>query len=261
MAKSLIETYYGKKPYKSYFYGCSNGGRHALVAASRYADQYDGILAGNPGFNLPKAAVSQLWGAQQYYAYHAFPICLQFYPSGIFLVGDAILARCDALDGLVDNMVTNPLKCQTAFDLDEDVLTCSGARDGTCLTEDQKTVLADIIAGAKNSFGGPLYTNFLWDVGIKGSNWSFWEFFASTFLDPGAVAFIFGTPPENPAGFNGLAYALNLGGTGFDPDVDAPKIFATSGPYTESSMSFMTPPDLTMSGSSQVQAAGVSRYG
>ena len=75
MAKSLIETYYGKKPYKSYFSGCSNGGRHAMVAASRYADQYDGILAGNPGFNLPQAAVSQLWGAQQYYIYkHKSPL-------------------------------------------------------------------------------------------------------------------------------------------------------------------------------------------
>src|SRR4030042_1237610 len=65
MAKSLISAYYGRKPVKSYFYGCSNGGRHAMVAASRYADQYDGILAGNPGFNLPKAAVSQPWGGRQ----------------------------------------------------------------------------------------------------------------------------------------------------------------------------------------------------
>jgi pimeloyl-ACP methyl ester carboxylesterase len=250
MAKRLIMTYYGKKPYKSYLYGCSNGGRHAMVAASRYADQYDGILAGNPGFNLPQAAVSQLWGAQQYYTITTPDITISnsFTPTEFSLVGNAILDKCDALDGLVDDMVTNPLKCQSAFDLDEDVPTCSGARDGTCLTAVQKTVLADIIAGAKNSSGEPLYTNFLWDVGIKGSNWAFWEFFASMNLDPGAVAFIFGTPPESPVGFNGLNYALNLGGTGFNPDVDAPKIFDTFGPYTESSMSFMTPPDLTMSG-------------
>jgi feruloyl esterase len=250
MAKSLITTYYGKKPDKSYLYGCSNGGRHAMVAASRYADQYDGILAGNPGFNLPKAAVSQLWGAQQYYTLTtpSTNIGSSFTPAEFALVGDAILTKCDALDGLVDHMVTNPLECQTAFNFDKDVPTCSGARNGTCLTAAQKMVLANIMAGAKNSAGKPLYTNFLWDPGIKGSNWSFWEFFASTFLDPGAVGFIFGTPPENPVGFNGLAYALNLGGTGFDPDADASKIFATNGTYTESGMSFMTPPDLTMSG-------------
>ena len=254
MAKRLIKTYYGKKPDKSYLYGCSNGGRHAMVAASRYADEYDGILAGNPGFNLPKAAVSQIWGAQQYYTLTAPSTNLgdSFTPAEFSLVGNAILTKCDGLDGLVDNMVTNPLACQAVFHLDKDVQTCSGARNGTCLTAAQKTVLANIMAGAKNSHGHSLYANFLWDPGIKGSNWSFWEFFASTVLDPGAVAFIFTTPPDyppqDPADFNGTLYTLNLDGHGFNTDVDAPKIFATSRPYTKSSMSFMTPPDLTMRG-------------
>lgn len=66
MAKNLIKTAYGKAPDRSYFAGCSNGGRHAMVTAARYGDQYDGILAGNPGFHLPKAATAQLWKAQQY---------------------------------------------------------------------------------------------------------------------------------------------------------------------------------------------------
>ena len=101
--------------------------------------------------------------------------------------------------------------------------------------------------GMKNSAGKPLYTNFLWDTGIKGGGWASWEFYGVQ-LDPGAVAFIFGTPPRTVAGFNDLNYALNLDGTGFVTDVDAPKIFATYGHYKESSMSFMTPPDLSMSG-------------
>ncbi len=49
MAKGAIQAAYGKAPDRSYIGGCSNGGRHAMVAASRYADQYDGVLAGNPG--------------------------------------------------------------------------------------------------------------------------------------------------------------------------------------------------------------------
>lgn len=255
MAKSLIRAYYGKKPFKSYFYGCSNGGRHAMVAASRYADEYDGILAGAPGFNLPQAAVAQLWGAQQYAKISALDpatgrpnLYSSFSSTELNLIGDTILAKCDSLDGLVDNMVSNPFACQIAFHLDTDVPTCSAGRDGTCLTAEQKDVLNDIFAGARNSSNEPLYTNFLWDVGIKASNWSWWEFFASTFLDPGAVAFIFGTPPRSPTGFNGTDYALNWGGTGFNTDVDAPKIFASNTTYTEPSMSFMTPPDLTMSG-------------
>ena len=66
MAKALIEAAYGKAPDRSYMTGGSNGGRHTMVGAARYADQYDGFLAVAPGFNLPQAAVAQLWGAQQW---------------------------------------------------------------------------------------------------------------------------------------------------------------------------------------------------
>ena len=62
MAKNLIKIYYGKMPDKSYIVGTSNGGRHAMVAGARFPDLYEGFLAGSPGFNLPKAAVAQLWG-------------------------------------------------------------------------------------------------------------------------------------------------------------------------------------------------------
>ena len=64
MAKQLIQTAYGKGPDRSYIGGCSNGGRHAMVAASRLGDQYDGYLVGAPGFRLPYAALTQIWGAQ-----------------------------------------------------------------------------------------------------------------------------------------------------------------------------------------------------
>ncbi len=66
MAKRLVKAAYGRGPDRSYFAGGSNGGRHTMVASTRYADQYDGFLAIAPGFNLPKAAVAQMWGAQQY---------------------------------------------------------------------------------------------------------------------------------------------------------------------------------------------------
>src|SRR5262249_43531640 len=66
MAKRVIRAAYGKSAAYSYIGGCSNGGRHTMVAAARYADQYDGYLVGSPGFNLPKAAVANIYGAQQY---------------------------------------------------------------------------------------------------------------------------------------------------------------------------------------------------
>lgn len=252
MAKRLIKTYYGKFPDKSYFAGCSNGGRHTMVAASRYADEYDGFFAGSPGFNLPQAAVSQLWGAQQYatiseYAGGRPDISTSFSPEDQALVSEAILAVCDEqCDGVEDGMVGDPLGCQELFNINRDVPTCENPGGEGCLTYGQKSVLARIHAGAMNSYGDPIYTNFLWDPGIISGNWRFWEFTASKSLDPGAVGLIFSVPPDPGCIFGGYDWVLNWNGTGFDVDRDAPKIYATDDTYTEASMSFMTPPDLLM---------------
>lgn len=243
MAKNLITKAYGRGPDRSYFGGCSNGGRHAMVAAARSAGQYDGIIAGDPGYNLPRAAVAQLYGAQQYAkvatATSAGQPDLQtaFTPAELKLVADRVLARCDALDGLADGIVSDVKSCKTRFRLDSDVPTCTGARDGKCLTAVQKTVLSNVFAGARNSAGKPIYNSFPFDAGISGSNWREWKFVSPPTRDAGAVAFIFASPPmaDRPGG---LPLAL-----GFDMDKDAPAIYATNGIYSESAMSFMPPPD------------------
>lgn len=59
VAKQLIELMYQTKPNKSFFMGCSNGGREAMQAAMRYPQEFDGVIAGNPGFHLSKAAVGE----------------------------------------------------------------------------------------------------------------------------------------------------------------------------------------------------------
>lgn len=256
LARRIIAAAYGKAPERSYLGGCSNGGRHAMVAASRYADQYDGIFAGDPGFHLPKAAVAQLYGVQQY-ASIATPdakgrpdISSAFRPDELALVGRRILARCDALDGAADGIVSDPQACQKQFDLAADVPTCSGARDGSCLTVPQKSVLGKVIAGARNAKGEALYAPFWFDPGIAGADYRHWKFGNALDLDPGAVAAIFTTPPSRKpprprfvkgAGpYEGLDFAL-----GFSMERDAPQIFATDALYSESAWSFMTPPDET----------------
>jgi pimeloyl-ACP methyl ester carboxylesterase len=247
MAKNLIKAAYGKTPDRSYFAGCSNGGRHAMVAAARYGDQYDGILAGNPGFHLPKAATAQLWKAQQYATVATLDSSSQpdlttaVTPAEFKTVSSAIIAKCDALDGVVDNQVQDVAACQAAFNLQTDVPTCSGARDGTCLSAAQKTVLAKVFAGPKNNAGTALYSDTWFDPGIAGSNFASWHFSSPATRDAGAVAFIFTTPPSTVAAFaatTGLQYALN-----FNMETDYPKIFATNSTYTESAWSFMTPPN------------------
>ena len=254
MAKALVAAAYGRGPDRSYIAGTSNGGRHTMVAAARYADQYDGFLATSPGFNLPKAAVANLWSVQQFDKVATTKVVggQPDYESALprterQLIADALLARCDALDGVADGLVQDVEACRTAFDLARDVPTCAGARDGSCLSSAQKTVLADVFAGARNSAGTAVYSRFPFDPGIVQTGWADWKLRSAlrTGRDPVAVGFVFTSPPMgNPAMATDAtltaAFAL-----AFNIDTDEPKIRATSGVYAESAMSFMTPPDPT----------------
>lgn len=249
MAKALIRAAYGRAPDRSYIGGSSNGGRHTMVAAARYANDYDGFLAVSPGFNLPKAAVAQLYGAQQWNTVATstgtapnFDLESALPQTERRLISQAILTKCDALDGLADGLVQDVEACRTAFDLARDVPTCAAARDGTCLSAAQKDAIRNVFAGAKNARGEALYSRWPYDAGIVQSGWADWKFRNSVRggRDPVAVAHIFAVPPVTTALTNTLDYALN-----FNLDTDAPKIFATNATYTESAMSFMTPPDAT----------------
>ena len=240
MAKALVAAAYGRAPDRSYFGGCSNGGRHAMVAASRYAADYDGFLAGNPGFQLPKAALAQLAGAKL-----LLPVATTndlgsaFTPAERQFVAGRIVARCDTLDGAADGAVGDVAACQRTFNLQADVPTCTGERNGQCLSAAQKTMLDKVFAGATDSKGQRLYAPFPWHPGLAGADWAGWKFVSSvTNRDPVAVAYVFQTPPaDDSAAAEPKAFAL-----GFDLDRGTALINATSGPYTESSMQFMTPP-------------------
>ncbi len=59
--RPLINAYYGRKPDYSYFVGCSNGGRNAMIAAQRFPTYFDGIVAGDPTFRLAWTNVDQVW--------------------------------------------------------------------------------------------------------------------------------------------------------------------------------------------------------
>jgi len=243
MAKAAIQTAYGKAPDRSYLGGCSNGGRHALVAASRYADLYDGILAGDPGWRLPLAATANIAGYQTYLGLASTPgdPSTGFTVAERTLVSNAVLAKCDALDGATDGMIQDTKACQAAFNLSRDVPTCAGARDGTCLSAAQKTEIAKLFAGATAPSGTKIYSSWPYDTGLYTSNWgATWKFGAPPSRDAGAIAFIWQVNPETAAGFNGTSFAATS-----NLDTLLAKIQATNATYTESSLSFMLPPHPT----------------
>jgi len=244
MAKALIAAAYGKRPERSYIGGCSNGGRHTLVAAARYGEAYDGFLVGAPGYRLPNAALAQLWAAPQWRALatpdatvpHPFNPAARIPDLGSALtaaerqtVARAIVARCDALDGAADGIVADSAACQAAFDLARDVPTCGGERNRQCLTAPQKQLLAAVYAGAKTPSGQPIYSRFAWDPAIGGANWAMWKFVNSQVLDP-AAGFIFMTPPRPVDPFT------------LDIEAGYKAIYATDATFQESADTQITPP-------------------
>ncbi|HSV52271.1 MAG TPA: tannase/feruloyl esterase family alpha/beta hydrolase [Burkholderiaceae bacterium] len=239
MAKSLITSAYGKGPDRSYFGGCSNGGRHTFVATTRLPEQYDGFLAGAPGYRLPLAATANMFSAKQLLKVPGTTVAdlsVAFPTPERVMVSKAILAKCDALDGATDGIVQDVAACQKAFDFNRDVPTCSGARDGTCLSADQKTALAPIFSGATDSTGKKFYASLVYDAGISGASFATWKFNASKGLDTGAVATVWGVPPISQTGFDGPTYL-----TSTSVDTMLASIAATNSTYLESALSFMQP--------------------
>jgi hypothetical protein len=244
MAKALIAAAYGKGPDRSYIGGCSNGGRHTLVAAARHGAQYDGFLVGAPGYRLPNAALAQLWAAPQWKALatpdatmpHPFNPTAKIADLGTALtaaerqtVARSIVARCDALDGAADGVVADGAACQAAFDPNRDVPTCTAERNGQCLTTPQKRMLASVHAGARTPSGQAIYSRFPWDPAIGGANWAQWKFVNSQVLDP-AAGYIFMTPPRSVDPFN------------LDVEAAYQAIYATDANFRESADTQITMP-------------------
>jgi hypothetical protein len=238
MAKALIATAYGKGPDRSYFGGCSNGGRHTFVAMTRMPGEYDGYLAGAPGYRLPLAAIANMDRAQRVASVATDPMDIGtgFTAAERALLSASVVARCDALDGATDGMVQDVEACRTAFDLQRDVPSCSGARDGTCLSAAQKTAFGPMFSGALDGAGNRSYATFPYDSGHNAADAPFWRFIAPLVLDSGATAFLWSSPPADPATFNGPAFALGMGN-----DAKLAAVNATSGVYSESGLSLMQP--------------------
>lgn len=128
-AKAIIEKYYGRAPKYSYWNGCSAGGRSALMEAQRYPTDYDGIVAGSPGLNWTGRATQAVWIAQATHKDEA-----SFIPPAKFgLIHEAVLAACDAKDGVKDGVLEDPTRCN--FDPKE--LECKDADGPMCLTKAQ----------------------------------------------------------------------------------------------------------------------------
>jgi feruloyl esterase len=144
-AKSIIRAFYGHDAEHSYFVSCSNGGRQGLMEAQRFPEDYDGIIAGAPAIFWTHLLVGAVWVLQ---AMQNDPA--SYIPAGKTpAISAAVLAACDAEDGVTDGIVNDPRKCR----FDPAAMLCKGADSSGCLTAPQVTAFRKIHAGARNSKG------------------------------------------------------------------------------------------------------------
>ncbi|WP_432696261.1 tannase/feruloyl esterase family alpha/beta hydrolase [Marinobacterium sp. YM272] len=247
IAKQIIHNFYGDDPRYSYGVGCSNGGRHGMVTASRLGDAYDGFLVGAPGFNLPKAAVQHALDVQQLSSLNS-DIQKSLTDEDRLLVASAVLHACDALDGLEDSLVSDTAACQATFDIDNYV--CPEGQTDACIAPEKAEVLKTIHAGPMDRKGNPLYSDWAWDSGIAGSDWRFWKISSGippwggnpliAVMGSSSLAQVFTTPPTKVDGTPEELINFLLD---FDIANDGDQIYARRGKFHESAMAFMTPPD------------------
>ncbi|MFD7655773.1 tannase/feruloyl esterase family alpha/beta hydrolase [Actinosynnema sp. NPDC059797] len=149
-AKRVIAEFHGAPPRRSYFAGCSNGGREGLLLAQRYPHDFDGVIAGAPANYQAPLVVHQAWLARANTGADGLPVLTA---AGLTALHDAVLDRCDGLDGLVDGQLEDPRRCH--FDPAE--LRCPGDAAPTCLTDAQVDVVREVYRGPTDAHGRRLY--------------------------------------------------------------------------------------------------------
>lgn len=154
--KRITEAYYGSKPARSYFQGCSTGGRQALILAQRFPDDFDGIVAGAPVLNFSATMTSFACTAQ---TLAATPIPF----AKLATLAEKVYALCDEKDSLKDGLIDDPRRCD--FQPSRDLPRCAGGTEtDKCFTDAQigalEKIYGDIMSEGKRFFPG-------WPVGAE----------------------------------------------------------------------------------------------
>jgi feruloyl esterase len=152
LSKKVIESHYDRPARLSYYNGCSTGGRQGLMAAQRYPKDFDGIIAGAP--------------ANDHIYLHAGDMdrMIDIFkdPEGLIprakqdILAKAVMNACDTLDGVKDNLITNPAICK----FDPVVLQCTAGNGADCLTSKQVTTAKRLYADSKNSKGQLIFPGY-----------------------------------------------------------------------------------------------------
>jgi Tannase and feruloyl esterase len=163
-AKAIVKAFYGDDAKRAYFASCSNGGRQALMEAQRFPGDYDGIIAGAPANNWAPMLTGGLRFLQATDQSGYIP------PTKVPTIAKAVVAACDAQDGVADGVLNDPRQCH----IDPTSLLCKGANSDACLTAPQVDSLKTIYAGAHDASGKPIFPGLLPGSEEGRNGWATW---------------------------------------------------------------------------------------
>lgn len=153
--KAIVRAMYGRIAERSYYVGCSTGGRQGLMEAQRYPDDYDGLIAGAPAAN---------WTHFEVGGHLAVVLALNKDPESYVpaaklpIIEKAVNAACDAADGVTDGVLDDPRQCH----FDAKALTCKAGQDeASCLTPKQATAVNQVWTGPHDSHGQLVYPPYM----------------------------------------------------------------------------------------------------
>ncbi len=148
--KAIVEAYYSNAPKHSYFYGCSTGGRQAMVEAQHFPWDFDGIIVGAPAIDETGAAIQLLWTVMANRDKDGNEILKE---ADVRALHVAVMQQCDANDNLIDGLIGDPRQCK----FDPVQLRCTTPNSEKCLTPEKIDVARKFYGGPKTSDGKKLY--------------------------------------------------------------------------------------------------------
>ncbi|MBN1566839.1 MAG: tannase/feruloyl esterase family alpha/beta hydrolase [Acidobacteria bacterium] len=143
--KAIMKAFYGQDPRLSYWNGCSTGGRQGLMAAQRYPEDFDGIVAGAPANYHSHLHAADLATSVPHFKDTSAGVPA----SKLTLLNKAVIAACDGMDGVRDGLLTDPAKCK----FDPSSLLCSSNSTENCLTASQLESVKRVYAPTKTKSG------------------------------------------------------------------------------------------------------------
>lgn len=186
VAKTIVANFYGRPASRAYFRGCSTGGREGLSEAQRYPTDFDGIIAGDPAFSGRLGGIANIWDAQHLFRSNGTHV---FTDNSLMTLHAAVLKACDALDGLVDGILSDPRRCR--FNLQS--VACPSLGSDHCLTPEQVSAAAALYDGPRNRSGRRLIPGY----SVYGSEVAWNQPAVLGFAAGGARYLDFASPPPD----------------------------------------------------------------